>query len=313
MPVDTNPVAMHKRVLLTGAQGFTGQHLIPLLQAGGWDVWSVDRSNVDGNMVIPHAQCLQADLLDDVALQAAVQQVQPQAVLHLAAIAFVGHGSADDFYRVNVVGTRHLLQALSTLSVKPQCVLLASSANIYGNSHEGALAENTLPNPANDYAVSKLAMEHMARLWLPQLPVVLVRPFNYTGLGQSPQFLIPKIVEHARSKAPAIELGNLDVDRDFSDVRDMAAAYIRLLEHAPDGNVTGKVFNVGSGRTYSLREVIERVQAISGHRMDVHVNPAFVRANEVRTLRADTTALEQAIGEWRGHPLDDTLRWMLQG
>lgn len=313
MAGNAKPAAMRRRVLLTGAQGFTGQHLVPLLQASEWDVWSVDRSNVNGNASIPPSQCLQADLLDDTALQAAVQQVQPHAVVHLAAIAFVGHGSADDFYRVNVVGTRHLLQALGGLPTPPQCVLLASSANIYGNSHEGALAEDTLPNPANDYAVSKLAMEHMARLWLPQLPVVLVRPFNYTGLGQSPQFLIPKIVEHARRKAPVIELGNLDVDRDFSDVRDVAAAYVRLLDRAPEGRVAGSVFNVGSGRTHSLREVIERVQAISGHRMEVHVNPAFVRANEVRTLRADTTALEQAIGEWRSHPLDDTLRWMLQG
>ncbi len=110
-------------------------------------------------------------------------------------------------------------------------------------------------------------------------------------------------------KASVIELGNLDVDRDFSDVRDVAAAYVRLLERAP----AGEIFNVGSGRTHSLRDVIERVQMISGHQMEVRVNPAFVRANEVRTLRADTTALEQAIGEWRTHTLDDTLRWMLEG
>ena len=301
--------ASPKRVLLTGAQGFTGLHLVPLLQAQGWDVWSLDRSPPDGAGLIPAGQCLQADLLDDVALQRAVHQVEPQAVVHLAAIAFVGHGSADDFYRVNVVGTRHLLQALSTLPVKPQCVLLASSANIYGNSHEGALPESTAANPANDYAVSKLAMEHMARLWLPQLPVVLVRPFNYTGLGQSLQFLIPKIVDHAMRKAPTIELGNLDIDRDFSDVRDVAEAYVRLLDCAPAGGA----FNVGSGRTHSLREVLARVQAISGHTMGVSVNPAFVRANEVRTLCADTTTLEAAIGEWRQYSLDDTLRWMLQG
>ncbi len=303
------PPTGNKRVLLTGAQGFTGQHLVPLLLANGWEVWALDRSQVSGNPWIPPERCVQADLLDEAALHEAVQQVQPQGVVHLAAIAFVGHGSADDFYRVNLMGTRHLLQALSELPTPPQCVLLASSANIYGNSHEGALPESTLPNPANDYAVSKLAMEHMASLWCPKLPVVMVRPFNYTGLGQSPQFLVPKIVDHSVRKASVIELGNLDVDRDFSDVRDVAAAYVRLLERAP----AGEIFNVGSGRTHSLRDVIERVQMISGHQMEVRVNPAFVRANEVRTLRADTTALEQAIGEWRTHTLDDTLRWMLEG
>ena len=171
------------------------------------------------------------------------------------------------------------------------------------------LDEATAPQPANDYAVSKLAMEHMARLWAHRLPITIVRPFNYTGLGQSPQFLIPKIVAHAKQRAPVIELGNLDVDRDFSDVRDVAAAYVRLLQQTP----ADPSFNMKTKNTHSMREVIERVEAISGHHMDVRVNPEFVRANEVRTLRADTGALEHAIGEWRSHSLDDTLRWMLQG
>lgn len=303
--------AVSRRVLLTGAQGFTGMHLVPQLEAAGWEVWALDRAITSSSAPIPAQRCVQADLLDEAALQAAVLRVQPQAVIHLAAIAFVGHGSADDFYRVNLMGTRHLLQALAQLPTAPQCVLLASSANIYGNSQEGALPETAPAHPANDYAVSKLAMEHMARLWTTQLPVVMVRPFNYTGLGQSPQFLIPKIVDHAKRGAAVIELGNLDVDRDFSDVRDVAAAYTRLLDIAPKGQLAGRVFNVGSGRTHSLREVLTQVQAISRHTMEVRVNPAFVRANEVRTLRADTSALEAAIGEWRQHSLDDTLRWML--
>ena len=146
-----------KRVLLTGAQGFTGAHLVPLLQANGWDVWAIDRQFSGGSHAIPPDQCLQADLLDEASLTAAVQRIAPQAVIHLAAIAFVGHGSADDFYRVNVMGTRHLLQALGALPTPPQCVLLASSANIYGNNQEGALPESAPANPANDYAVSKLA------------------------------------------------------------------------------------------------------------------------------------------------------------
>jgi len=303
--------AAGNRVLLTGAQGFTGRHLVPRLQHEGWEVWSIERANRRGHGDIPPQACLQADLLDEVALRAAVQQVQPHAVIHLAAIAFVGHGSADDFYRVNLMGTRHLLEALAQLPVPPRRVLLASSANIYGSNQEGALPESAPMHPANDYAVSKLAMEHMARLWAPQLPVVIVRPFNYTGLGQSPQFLIPKIVDHALRRAPVIELGNLDVDRDFSDVRDVAAAYVRLLDSASGDQLSGSVFNVGSGRTHSLREVLAKVQSISGHTMDVRVNPAFVRANEVRTLRADTTALETVVGEWRQYSLGDTLRWML--
>ncbi|ARU03643.1 GDP-mannose 4,6 dehydratase [Comamonas serinivorans] len=311
MAAPTQAAQASPRVLLTGANGFTGRHLTALLNTLGWEVWAIDRSTLNVNSLIPPDRRLQADLLDDAALHAAVQRAQPQAVVHLAAIAFVGHGSADDLYRVNVMGTRHLLHALAQLPVPPRCVLLASSANVYGNGQAGALPETAPLHPANDYAVSKLAMEHLARLWLPHLPIVLVRPFNYTGRGQSPQFLIAKVVDHVRRRAPVIELGNLDVARDFSDVRDVAQAYARLLDHACAGQAIGQVFNVGAGRTHALREVLERVQAISGHTMAVQVNPAFVRANEVRTLRADTTALEAAIGEWRRHSLDDTLRWML--
>ena len=97
-----------------------------------------------------------------------IAELQPEAVLHLAAIAFVGHGDANAFYEVNLLGTRNLLAALAALEKRPDCVLLASSANVYGNASEGMLEESTPPRPANDYAVSKLAIEYMARLWLDQ-------------------------------------------------------------------------------------------------------------------------------------------------
>ena len=169
--------------------------------------------------------------------------------------------------------------------------------------------EQTPPVPANDYAVSKLAMEYMAKTWLPKLPITLVRPFNYTGVGQTENFLLPKIVSHFRRKADVIKLGNLDVWRDFSDVRAVVQAYRKLIEKGP----VGETFNVASGKTHSLREVLALCTELSGHEPEVQVNPAFVRANEVKTLCGDATKLRECIGEWDTPELKDTLRWMLDG
>jgi nucleoside-diphosphate-sugar epimerase len=147
----------------------------------------------------------------------------------------------------------------------------------------------------------------MARLWRDKLPLVITRPFNYTGVGQTESFLLPKIVAHFRRRAEMIELGNLDVWRDFSDVRTVAQIYRRLIESCP----AGQAVNVCSGKAYSLREVLAMCEEITGHHIEVRVNPAFVRASEVRTLCGDASRLHALIGDLESPPLADTFRWML--
>jgi len=290
------------RVLITGIHGFTGRYLRHELSCAGWEVFG---TGVHPNPDDPGYR--RADLGDPQALDALIAEIRPRALVHLAAIAFVGHGDANDFYRVNLIGTRNLLAALARAATPPDCVVLASSANIYGNRREGVIDEETPPNPANDYAVSKHAMEEMARLWMPTLPIVITRPFNYTGVGQSASFLLPKIVAHFRERAPVIRLGNLDVWRDFSDVRAVVRAYRQLLERCPRSGV----FNICSGREHSLREVLAMAESLSGHRLTVEVDPALVRANEVRRLRGDPARLRALIPDWDMPPLEHTLQWML--
>ena len=190
-----------------------------------------------------------------------------------------------------------------------EAVLLASSANTYGNTTEGILDESTLPSPANDYAVSKLAMEHIARLYADWLPLVTARPFNYTGVGQSVSFLIPKIIDHVRRRATVIELGNLDVARDFSDVRVVVAYYRRLLESPA---ALGQTFNVCSGQAHTLNDIVAMVRKLAGYEFEIRVNPAFVRANEVRLLVGSCAKLESTVGKVPGIALADTLRWMIE-
>lgn len=297
-----------KRILVTGADGFTGRYLAAELQRTGYEVHGLVRDAESGDVAGVSALHL-ADLSDAAGLAAVIGRVQPHKVAHLAAIAFVAHGDVDAIYRTNLVGTRNLLEALAQTNAPMDAVLLASSANIYGNSMGGVLDESTSPVPANDYAVSKLAMEYAARLYADRLPLIVTRPFNYTGVGQSDNFLIPKIISHVRRRAPMIELGNIDVERDFSDVRNVVQLYRRLLE-APAA--VGQTFNVCSGQAWSLNDVLNTAREISGHDFEVRVNPAFVRQNEVKTLVGSRAKLDAIVGEVPEIALSDTLRWMLE-
>jgi nucleoside-diphosphate-sugar epimerase len=279
------------KILLTGAAGFTGLFFKSAAEAAGHQVVA-----------------LQANLTDKAAVAAEVLQAAPDAVVHLAAISFVGHADETAFYAVNVIGTMNLLAGLAALPVKPSKVLLASSANIYGNCDASPITELQPAAPVNHYAMSKLAMEYMAWTYLDRVPIVITRPFNYTGPGQAPQFLIPKLVNHFARRAEQIELGNLHVEREFSDVRMVCDAYLALLAHG----VPGQVYNVCSGQPYTLQHVIGLLSGITGHTMDVRVNPAFVRANEVHRLCGSPDKLLACTGPLKSYALEATLAWMLE-
>lgn len=278
------------RILLTGTEGFTGRHFQASAVAAGHEVAP-----------------LLADLTNKDAVAEAVRRAEPDAVVHLAAISFVGHADDTAFYAVNVVGTMNLLDALASLPRKPDCVLLASSANVYGNADASPICEQQLPAPVNHYAMSKLAMEHMVRTRSTSLPLLLVRPFNYTGPGQSLSFLIPKLVDHFVRRAPEVELGNLNVEREFNDVRMVCEAYLALLRKG----VPGETYNVCSGQPYSLGTVIKALEDLTGHHMEVRVNPAFVRANEVHRLCGSPAKLQACTGPLPEYHLKDTLGNML--
>jgi len=298
-----------RRAFVTGLTGFTGRYMAERLLAAGYDVWGTVAPGTPrpADPAFAHCTLLPVDLLDAEAMRAAAADARPDAVVHLAARAHVAQDEPSQTYAVNIVGTRNLLAALAGLDRRPSAVLLASSANVYGNSTAGVLDETVAPAPANDYAVSKLAMEYAAKLWADRLPIVIARPFNYTGVGQSDAYLLPKLVAHYASNAPRISLGNLDVSRDFSDVRDVTAAYLKLIEAAP----AGETFNVCSERAYSLKEVLAMLSRIAGYVIDVTIDPRFVRHNEVKSLSGSRDKLRRAVGELPVTPLDETLRWMV--
>jgi nucleoside-diphosphate-sugar epimerase len=294
------------KVLVTGVNGFTGKYVAEALSAQGHHVSGLIRP--DSKDVPAVDAVYRANLADPTKLREVVAAAAPDRVVHLAAISFVSHVNVAEIYQTNLIGTVNLLNALVSEAPGLDRVLLASSANVYGNQRAGQLSEDAVPFPSNHYGVSKLAMEHAARMMMDQLPITIVRPFNYTGVGQTEKFVIPKIISHARAGKSDLELGNIDVSRDFSDVRVVANTYVRLLDSV---NAIGKTLNVCSGRAFSLGEIIAVVESLANIRFDVRVNPAFVRADEILELFGSAERLEDTIGSVDMPPFDQTISWML--
>ena len=288
--------------LITGVRGFTGTYLKAELEKRGFEVVG---TSFDDQEAEPGVTRL--DIRDKSQVSELISNVKPSVVAHLAAVTYVPHGDAREIYETNIVGTRNLLEALSTNAADVQSVVLASSANIYGNSTAGKLAETSDANPQNDYAVSKLSMEFMARLWYDTLPISICRPFNYTGVGQTDKFLVPKIVKHFARRSSVIELGNLEVSRDFSDVRDVAWVYAELMTNPKPG----ETFNISSGRNVTLHEIVNICEDLTQHIMKIDSIDTLQRKGEVLSLEGDSTKLWRELGKHPKFEFEQTIAWML--
>ena len=302
------------RLLITGAGGFTGRYVQELALQAGFHCIALLQPAAHGlprrredAAIMPGVDAVYVDLTDCDELQRVLQQTQPDYVIHLAAIAFVAHRNTAEIYQTNVIGTVNLLDSLTEYCPAVKRIVLASSGNIYGNADMLPIRENHPARPLNDYAVSKHAMECAAHIRSNTLPIVVVRPFNYTGAGQSENFLLAKIVAAYRRSETRIKLGNLHVARDFSDVRDVAGVYLRLLNLEGPGGI----YNICSGRSVPLLQIIDIMDSLAGYSMQVDVDPALVRPNEITELYGSDAQLQARIGTWRQYELENTLHWML--
>lgn len=261
------------RILITGINGFVGRYLAQELAAKKHEVYGLDTAALQKNT-------FKADLRSSKEVLEVVQAVQPDEVFHLAGISKAAEENAKEIYEINVNGTLNLLLACSALKALPR-FLFASSSQVYGNvpAADQPIAETRFFMPVNHYGASKAAAENliMAFHHEKKLPVCILRPFNHTGPGQSPFFLIPKLVQAFKKKHNPIILGNLNVTRDFTDVRDIANIYACFVENFPNG----ETFNIGSGIGYTLTGVIEILKSLTGFNPEIVSSPDFMRPNDI--------------------------------
>ena len=274
-----------KRVLITGLDSFTGYHLDRYLSSLGYHVFGTTLKSASGERL------LHCDITDAQQCEQVLAKISPDFIIHLAGISYVGHAQAEAFYRVNTLGTECLLQAVTKVTPAIKKVILASSATVYGDQGLEVLDESLCPRPANHYGISKLAMEFVASHYFDRLPIVIARPFNYTGVGQPEHFLVPKIVSHFKQHKTSIELGNLHVAREFNDARFACEVYAKLLASDAKSVIT----NLCSGQAIRLLDIVSMMNDIAGYEIEVKVNPAFVRANEIAKLVGSTERLYSLI------------------
>jgi len=278
------------KVFITGQEGFTGRLLSERLIAENYQVFG-----------------LKTDIRDYPSVVQTVATIKPDYVVHLAAISSVNSADLNIFYQVNLFGTMNLLQALDEAKLQPKKIIIASSAYVYGNSEHPIINETAYPKPINHYGASKLAMEHLVSTWFERFPIIITRPFNYTGKGQSLGFIIPKIVAHFREKKPWIELGNIDVIRDISAVDFVVNAYLRLLKSP----LRSEIINICSGTGYTVKEILQMTADIAEYSPEVRFNPEFARNHEIYRLIGSNKKLFDSIGEIPIIPLRQLLSSLL--
>ncbi len=296
------PGSRSKKVLITGINGFTGIHLEKHLTSNGFDVYG---TVLDTPKQENHLQC---DITKKAQVDKVISTVKPDYLIHTAAISFAAEKNSSLIYDVNVIGTENILQSLIDNGSIPKKTVLASSATVYGNQGKEVLDESMCPKPVNHYGCSKLAMEHMAANYFDKLDIIITRPFNYTGSKQEKHFLIPKIVDHFKKRKREIELGNIDVAREFNDIEYVVDIYQKLLQ----SKAKSTVVNISSNNPIKLLDVIETMQELAGYKIEIKINPAFIRQNEIASLAGSTEKLKSIIPLSIDHNIKRTLKRMYE-
>jgi len=305
-----------QRALVTGCNGFVGRTLVARLRSGGFDVRGVDRAEKCDE--VPAESYLAGDLTDESFVAAAIDSAKIDCIIHLAAQSSVRR-SFDEPALTLTSGTLPALHILNHLRVTKghTRVLLVGSADEYGAVAPGQLplAETAPVKPASPYALAKAIQNQFGVMFrsLYGVDTVMTRSFNHTGPGQREDFVLAnfarQVAEIKRGKRePVMDVGNLDVKRDFLDVRDVCDAYVVLLKKGR----SGETYNVCSGKSYRVGDLLDRMCALAGVKVTLRVDESRLRPVDMPELRGDPSRIREHTGWAAQHSIDETLKAMLE-
>lgn len=302
------------RVLVTGAGGFAGSHLVKQLLSDGHDVWGVVRpQEKDDTASYPQVT---GDLLEPESLNNALAESRPDVVFHLAGQADVGLSwkLPSLTIRVNTIGTVNLLEAIIAFG-RPR-VVAVTSADLYGPLPLEAMPINEIsqPRPYHPYAVSKLAASQMLALYFRryQLEIIEARPFNHIGPGQGLGFVVPDFASQVAAikvgkKAPRLRVGNLQAERDFTDVRDVVRAYTMLAA----GGTPGQTYLVCSGRPVPIHQLLDSLIDLADVKVEINDDVSRMRPSDTPCLYGSNDLIRREVGWLPEISLQESLRDVL--
>lgn len=309
--------AVHAPVLITGAAGFAGSHLLDLLEPGERPIvaWRRPGEPLPPPPTGTRCRWVELDILDAGVVRRAVEDARPAFVYHLAGIAHAGR-SWDRTLRtleVNVLGTYHLLSALAGIAC-PARVLVSGSALVY-RDQDRAIVESDPIGPGSPYGVSKLAQEMTGTHAAAELglPVLVTRSFNHIGPRQDPSFFASSVARQVARieqglSAPVLEVGNLDGRRDLTDVRDTVRAYQAIVERG----TAGGVYNVCAGQAYRIGDILEGLLSRAQTKIEVRRDPARYRPHDSPLVLGDRSRLTNELGWTPRIPIEETLTDLLE-
>lgn len=295
---------MPHKILITGAGGFVGTYLIKELKLDPeCEIFgSVFKSTSDISTLLNADHIIEGDLSDSNFTSELIQKTQPEVIYHLAALSVVGSSvdKAVSVMNTNTTISYNILEAVKAHAPTAKFIAICS-ANEYGavTDTTNSINESTPLRPLNPYAVSKVTQEMLATMYhlAYGLKVIILRPFNHTGIGQTTEFVIPKLAEQFAKiekglLPPVIEVGNLDTVRDFTDVRDMVRGYVLAAQKG----VPGEIYNLGSSRGYTIQQIIEIFTSLSSAKVEIRVKDDLVRTADVPVLIADISKFQSLTG-----------------
>lgn len=310
------------RVLITGITGFAGSHLADYILSEYKDIevygfirWRSRRDNIDH--ILDKINLYEADLKDIVSLKKALSQIKPDRIFHLAAQSFVPTSwkCPAETFSINAIGEINLFEAVLSLGLNPR-IQIAGSSEEYGlvSPNEVPMKEDNILRPLSPYAVSKVAQDLLAYQYFKSygLDTVRTRGFNHTGPRRGDVFICSNFAKQIamiekKKQEPVIYVGNLDAKRDFTDVRDIVRAYWLSLEKGKKGDV----YNIGTGKAYRIKEILDKLLSLSGDKIEIKIDPDRLRPSDVPVLLSDSTKFRKITGWEPRIPFNQSLQDLL--